>query len=415
MNPLIRRGSKQLIRDINRTIVVNAVRSAGEISRAEIAKATGLGPPTVSGITNELIAAGVLVELDPVADPAGAPTAPVGRRPVMVALEPSAGYAMGAKLTERAVIGVLTDLTGAVVARNDVAFIPGNPSVDDVVSAVADCFDGLLPATGGRTLHGVGVGLAGVIDRRAGVVRHATYASDDARSSWTGATLADRLAERLGHTVVIDNDVNALTAAELWFGAGRGVEDFVTVSIGRGIGLGLVLGGRLHRGWRGGAGEFGHVKVEGSTARCPCGARGCLEAVAGEPAIAAAVGERLGRTLSIDETVALAADGDPHAIAAYAAAGRMLGTAIGNVLNLVDPQLVIVSGEGTRGIEWMLDAVHEGIDTARFNGIGERTVVTVEPWDDEAWARGAASIVLGELFEPPLRPDDGRRPSLTPR
>lgn len=403
----IRTGSKQLIREINQAIVLNAVRMRHAVSRTDIAKQTGLGLPTVSGITAELIDAGLLVEHESEASVSAESTAALGRRPVLLSLNAVAGYALGAKITERQVIAVLTDLDANVVARHDLSL--KRRGIDAVVDAVARCAEALTPSADGRPIHGAGVGLAGVIDRDRGTVRHATY------SDWESVPLASMLGDRLGLPVVVDNDVNALVAAEQWFGAGRGIADFVTVSLGRGIGLGLVLDGRLYRGASGGAGEFGHIKVQADGPLCPCGSRGCLEALVSEPAITAAVSAAKETKLTITKVLALAAGGDPDAIGAYADAGRLLGTAIGNLLNVLNPRLVVLAGEGTRGCPFQLAAIREAMNAAAFDGVADDLELVVEPWDDEAWARGAASLLLGELFQPALRPGEDARPSLTAR
>ena len=403
----IRTGSKQLIREINQAIVLNAVRMGRAVSRTAIAKQTGLGLPTVSGITAELIDAGLLNERDAEPSPSASSAAALGRRPVLLTLNATAGYALGAKITERQVIAVLTDLEANVVARHDLSL--KRRGIDAVIDAVARCAEALTPSADGRAIHGAGVGLAGVIDRDRGVVRHATY------SDWESVPLAALLGDRLGLPVVVDNDVNALVAAEQWFGAGRGIADFVTVSLGRGIGLGLVLDGRLYRGAHGGAGELGHIKVVPDGPLCPCGRHGCLEALASEPAIVAAVSAAKGTKLTISKVLALAAGGDRDAVAAYTEAGRLLGTAIGNLLNVLNPKLVVLAGEGTRGCPFQLAAMREAMDAASFDGIADDLELVVEPWDDEAWARGAASLLLGELFQPALRPGEDSRPSLTAR
>ncbi|WP_116998105.1 ROK family transcriptional regulator [Desertimonas flava] len=406
----IRTGSKQLIREINQAIVLNAVRMRRAVSRTEIAKQTGLGLPTVSGITAELVDAGLLVERESDATAPGSSataSSALGRRPVLLSLNAAAGYAIGAKITERQVVAVLTDLDANVVARHDLSL--KRRDIDAVVDAIGQCADALTPSADGRPIHGAGVGLAGVIDRDRGEVRHATY------SDWESVPLASLLSERLGRPVVVDNDVNALVAAEQWFGAGRGIADFVTVSVGRGIGLGLVLDGRLYRGAHGGAGEFGHIKVMADGPACPCGSRGCLEALASEPAIAAAVSAAKGTKLTITKVLALAASGDDDALRAYADAGRLLGTAIGNLLNVLNPRVVVLAGEGTRGCPFQLAAMREAMEAAAFDGIADDLELVVEPWDDEAWARGAASLLLGELFQPALRPGEDSRPSLTAR
>jgi predicted NBD/HSP70 family sugar kinase len=376
------------------------------VSRTDIARQTGLGLPTVSGITGELVDAGLLTESEPSERPPVADEAPIGRRPVLLSLNPAAGYAVGVKITEKRLIAVLTDLDANVVARHDATLRGG--AIATVVDALAACVATLTPAADGRPVHGVGVGLAGVIDRDRGLVRHATYAA------WRSIPLGSMLEERLGMAVVVDNDVNALVAAEQWFGSGRGQADFIAVSLGRGVGLGLVLDGRLYRGAAGGAGELGHVKVADGGPPCPCGACGCLEAFVSEPAIVSQVSTMKGARQSIGTVLDLAASGDGEVLGVFRSAGHLLGTAIGNVLNVLNPRLVVLAGEGTRGCPYLLGPMRQAMAAAAFDGVADVDVV-VEPWDDEAWARGAASLLLGELFQPALRPGEDARPSLTAR
>ena len=176
-----------------------------------------------------------------------------------------------------------------------------------------------------------------------------------------------------------------------------------------------MLDGRLYRGANGGAGEFGHVKVAVDGPVCPCGSRGCLEAFVSEPALADQVSAAKGVAVSIDDLIALAEAGDDVVIDVYREAGTRLGTAIGNLLNLLNPRLVVLAGEGTRGCPYLLDSMRAAMEQAAFDGILDGVELVVEPWDDEAWARGAASLLLGELFQPALRPGEDGRPSLTAR
>lgn len=187
------------------------------------------------------------------------------------------------------------------------------------------------------------------------------------------------------------------------------------MSLGRGVGLGLVLDGRLYRGANGGAGEFGHVNVAVDGPVCPCGSRGCLEAFVSEPALADQVSAAKGVAVSIDDLIALAEAGDDVVIDVYREAGARLGTAIGNLLNLLNPRLVVLAGEGTGGCPYLLDSMRAAMEQASFDGILDGVDLVVEPSDDEAWARGAASLLLGELFQPALRPGEDGRPSLTAR
>jgi len=387
----LRQGSKDLIREINESLVLSEIRSSPLSSRTGIADRTGLSLPTVSGITARLLQLG-LVEEREVGESTG------GRKPVLLALRPDAGFAVGVKVTETRLVSVLTDLDGTVIDRH-VSELAG-PDVDAVIAGVVEAVDALRPSANARPIHGVGLGLAGMVDRRSGTVRHGTYAN------WVDVPLGDLLTKRLGCHVIVDNDVNALAASEQWYGAGQGVADLAVVSVGRGVGLGLVLDGKLYRGARGGAGEFGHLKVAEGPA-CACGGHGCLEAVASDAAISAEVTTILARAVDIAEAAHLARAGDARIREVFARAGRVLGTAVGNLVNVINPSLVVLAGEGTRAADLLMPGFRAGIAAAVFPGLGDELELVVDDWADDAWARGAASLLLYDLFQPRLRHGEG--------
>lgn len=397
---LMRAGSKQLIREINQSIVLNAIRIHGPISRTDIAAISKLSLPTISGITAEFIDSGLIYERE-----AGVSTG--GRRPVLLSLNHQAGYVVGVKVTEDNVIAALTDLEATVVARHTAQLSSQAP--EGVVSAIALCVDILCTRVGTRPLLGVGVGIAGVIDRQNALIHFATY------FGWRNVPLASLLEQRLHVPVVIDNDVNALTAAEQWFGAGRGTKDFLVVSIGRGVGLGMVLDGQLYRGAEGGAGEFGHTTVVPDGPRCACGKRGCLEALISDLALTNRVSTVLGRQVTIGDAVALGLHGDATVQSIFAAAGRTLGIGVANLVNILNPTLLVIGGEGTNAGALILEPFQAALREHCFNGLYTNVRIVVEPWGDEAWARGAASLILGELFQPALRQGDEERPSFAAR
>ncbi|GAA5107471.1 ROK family transcriptional regulator [Haloechinothrix salitolerans] len=397
MQPM-RTGSKELIREINASLVFRELRAAPLQSRTDLARHTGLSLSTVSEIVAGLLGSGIIEERE-TGRSAG------GRKPVLLAVRPDAGYVVGIKLTETRAVAVLTDLDSVIVERTVTPI--AETSVDAVTEAVVTAVRELLPKAGSRPVFGAGVGLAGVVDPAAGVVRHATYAS------WHDVDLPRLLTERVGLPVVVDNDVNTLVASEQWFGAGRDATDFAVVSIGRGVGLGMVLDGRLYRGASGGAGEFGHTKVTADGPRCACGGVGCLETLVGEPAIRAKASEHLGKHVTTDEVIDLARGGHDALRAIFTDVGRTLGTAVGNLVNLLNPKLVILTGEGTRAADLFRDGFDAALGDAVFDGLQQDLDVVVDTCDDETWAQGAAGLFLGELFQPKLRPSDAGRPSLT--
>jgi predicted NBD/HSP70 family sugar kinase len=220
---------------------------------------------------------------------------------------------------------------------------------------------------------------------------------------WGGIDLAGLLARAFDLPVFLDNDVNTLTVAAQLYGAGTGASTFVVVTVGRGIGMGLVVNGDLYRGRHGAAGELGHVLAVPDGPACWCGRRGCLEAIAAEPALVRDVLAATGRLRAPGDLANLAGR-EPGVAAILANAGRLVGRAVGDAVMVLDPERVIVSGEGVRLGAVYLDAIAEGV-RAHHGMTGLELVV--EPWGDEAWARGAATLVLRELFHPAHLREDG--------
>jgi predicted NBD/HSP70 family sugar kinase len=181
----------------------------------------------------------------------------------------------------------------------------------------------------------------------------------------------------------------------------------LTITIGRGIGLGIVVGGQLYRGSQGGGGEFGHIVVDPEGPVCGCGKKGCLEAYAAEPALLRQAQEaREAGSLpdfeTLEDLIALGRKGEPAAVKIFTEAGEVLGREIANLLNLFNPELVLVSGEGTRIGDLIFKPMLTAIDSFALATLRSDTEVRIDPWGDDAWAVGAASLVLQEVFSSPL-------------
>lgn len=402
----MRTGRRELIRDLNRSLVLNLVRERDGLSRAALARISGLSPSTVTAITASLLEDGYLLED---AEPVAATTPnTIGRPATMLRVDPSAGYVVGIKVAPDSLTATVTDL--AATPLGIVSVPRGHEStpdeVGDLVSRVVA--DALAAADVERDrVVGVGVGVPGPVDPETGRV------ADSPLLGWGHLDLIALLEERLGVPVLLDNDVNTLTIAEQLFGAGRGVAHLLVVTVGRGIGMGLVVNGLVHRGARGGAGEIGHVQVVSNGPDCWCGRRGCLEAVAAEPAVVREVLASTGRLVQPADIAVLAAR-DPEIAGIVERAGHHVGRAVAGIATVLDPQRVVISGEGVRLGEHYVDAIRsEFMEHERE----ERSIeVVIEPWGDEAWARGAASLVLRELFHPAhLRDEATSSPSSTER
>ncbi len=388
-----RRGSRSLLRDLNVSLLIELVRRAGTVSRADLARQSRLSAPTVSNIVDKLIKRGIFNEVS-LAPSSG------GRPPVLLSIDPKAGYVVGIKLRAEGLTTVICDLDAQVVAsRETEASLVGNPNaailaIEQAVLRVLR--DATVPQS---KVLGVGVGLPGIIDTDRGICNfsHLLW--------WRDVDLAGPLRKRLGLPVWVDNDVNTLAVAEKWAGDAPDARDFVTLSVGRGVGLGIVIDRSIYRGANGAAGEFGHVIVEPGGAKCECGRFGCLEAIVGEGALRRSVGERLGHDVTRTELIALIREGDEVARSVVEAAGRRLGQAVANMMTILNPELLIICGEGTELGSAFIDPIVAAVRDQTFGDLGRGVEVKVQQWGDEAWAVGAATQVLRESFSLPNTED----------
>ncbi len=211
-----------------------------------------------------------------------------------------------------------------------------------------------------------------------------------------GATLR----RALDLPVVVENNVNALSVAEKLFGQGRGFDDFLVVTIGNGIGAGVIAGGSILRGRAGGAGDIGHVPVVADGPLCQCGNHGCLEALIGQGALVSAA--RAAGVIEgyegIDQLRAAADAGDERAQAIFASAARLLGRVLAGVVNVLDPELVVLLGEGVEAWRHWEGTFEPALRASLVPG-KRGVAVTVETWRDDRWAQGAAALVLATPFD----------------
>ncbi|MGV9915367.1 ROK family transcriptional regulator [Streptomyces tendae] len=357
--------------------------SQGPLTRLELARRAGLSPAAVTKAVRPLIEAGYLTES--AADDA---RPALGRPASLVRVDGGRALFAGIKVTGDEVIGVLTDLCCRVLLARRLPLADRAPQA--VLATLADLTQELLAEADGLGVHVVGAGVAvsGDVDRSAGLVRYSPFLE------WREVPLAELAAMTTGLPVTVDNDVRALTVAEQWFGAGVGLSDFALVTVGAGIGCGLVVHGRVVAGAHGVAGEIGHVTVDPAGPLCHCGNRGCVEAVAGDAAIVARVRAATGAEVAdAAQAAALAHDGVPGAQEAYARAGEAIGRGIATVANLLGPERVIISGEGLAAYDLFAEQIRDSFAASAFGSAAQCDVQT-RPLPFEEWARGAAATAI---------------------
>jgi predicted NBD/HSP70 family sugar kinase len=374
-------------RDLNRSAIFRMIVTSGPIARTQIAKTLGLSPATVTAVTRELLDQGIVRVAERAPSKGGRPA-------LLLELVGGAASAFGVKVAPDHLVGVRVDLEARLVERYELPFdAAAEDAIDELARILADW---IRQGPGDPPLLGVGLGVAGVFDARTGTLQSPLL-------GWRDVKLAEVVQKKLGVPVFVDNDVNTLAVAERLYGRGHDVENFITVTLGRGVGLGIVAGGDIYRGFGGGAGEFGHTFAVEDGPVCTCGKRGCLEAVVADPALIAE-GRRLGLLEpgdGIERLHARAHDGHLQARQIYHDAGTQLGRAVAGLVNVLAPQLVLVSGEGTQAWPYLGEAFAAAYDANVFPPLGQ-VAVEVDPWDDAKWAIGAATLVLRATFVPGL-------------
>ena len=364
--------------DLLPAAILGLLGSRGSSSRADIARLLRVSPAAVTQATKGLIGRGLVAELE--AEPSRG-----GRPARLLGLVREAASAIGVKVTADHVATVRVTLDGLVEAYSTRPF---DPSAPDALDRLGRLLAEAVAAHPGALL-GVGVGVPGSVDSQAsGVVTAPTL-------GWSELAVGAHLRAERGVPVLLDNDVNTLAAAERLYGVGQDAASYLVVTIGRGIGCGVVVDGAIYRGARGGAGEIGHVPVTDDGPECACGGTGCLEALIGEEALVRRARELgvVGPSDGIAELTGAADAGSEAAIEIFATAGRLLGRALAGVVHTIDPGVLVIQGEGvTAWRHWQ--SPFEASFRRHLMPSRRSLRYQVHAWSEQQWTLGAASLVL---------------------
>jgi predicted NBD/HSP70 family sugar kinase len=369
--------------------VIEALGQRGVASRADIARATGLSRTTVSSLVGDLKGAGLLVERP--ADGDGQDQS-VGRPPVLLSFDRSAGAVVGIDFGHSHIGVVVSDLSHTVLAelwRDADVDSSASHGLDIATELVESALD--EAGVERERVLGVGLGIPGPITTESG-----TVGSTSILPGWVGVDAASAMHERLGMRVRVENDANLGALAELMWGAGRGAEDFIFVSVRSGIGAALVIDGQLYRGTGGTAGELGHTLFRENGEVCRCGNRGCLETVAGTSAVAGAFNAVRGGHIGVHELIERAHAGDSLAQRVIAEAGRSIGVALANLCNVFNPERVIIGGDLSAAGDVLLAPMAESIGRFAIPSAAAEVDVVAGQLGRRAEVMGALALILHE-------------------
>lgn len=386
---------KRTSRDIrrgNRNEVLRHVIASSPVSRQELAAATGLSLATVANLVGELLDRGVLVEV-------GYEDSEGGRPRGLIAMRADGGALIGVDVSELRVHVELFDLELRTLDRAVEPLTSDDRRPEQVVERIVSGVRTVLERSGiePSLVFGVGVGVLGLVEREGSL---SVYAPN---WNWHDVPLRELLAQRLDFPIYLDNPLMASTVAELWFGAARGCQDVVVITLGKSVGAGIAVGGALYRGATNTAGEWGHCLLELDGRACRCGAMGCVETYIGAPGIIKTLREvepesplLLGDCFdTIDALARALAKGDAVAAETARRTARYLGVAIGSLINLLNPQVIVLSSwVATRIGDALLAGMREAIAEHALPRPLEGTRIMLCPIPNNPVSLGAATFAL---------------------
>ncbi|KKK38691.1 ROK family transcriptional regulator [Mesobacillus campisalis] len=384
------RGTFQLMKSVNKSIILNKIRIAEPISRAQIAKETSLTPPTVSSIVKELLEEG-LVRESQLGESSG------GRKPTMLHINSGAFYVIGVDAGPETVEGVLTDLTGEILQRakqklekplNNEKFI--DILKDNIRHNLA------APGIDQTKIIGIGIAMHGVVDVETGMSLVAP------NLNLKNVPIKQELEKEFNIAIKVENDARAMALGESWFGGHGEADSMVAVNIGRGVGAGVVMNGKLYHGAQGIAGEFGHMTIDLNGSICECGNPGCLQTFVSGASIAERARSRMGEGAPStgQEVYELAQEGHAASIKLLQETGRIIGIGLINLVHLINPRKIVLGGGVMKSEAFLMPAILETIRQRALTPKARQTSISVTRLGEDATLLGAVALLLVEMFDP---------------
>ncbi len=378
--------------------ILRTIKERGSISRTELQQITGLSWGTITNTTRELLTRNLILE-------EGTLPTKAGRKPMRLAINPGPHALIGVDIAPHRLRAIALNLSGEPLFFQEkeytIALAP-----ERVLDLVADLIRAAQaePAVARRTLLGVGVAAPGALDVVTGTLRHAPRLP-----AWNNVPIRDYLESKIGHTVLLEHDPNCLALAERWFGEASAAEDVLCILLSDGIGMGILLNGEIFRGSQQLAGEFGHITVDPNGPACACGDYGCIEAFCSISAVIDAArhnttgqsaflrGIFATRLPTLGELIEAARQNDPAAREAFHHMGRYLGLGAANLVDLLNPALIVLAGPLTAASDFFMESLNSSLSAHAWRHSTRHVIIS--RLGPRAIAIGACGRVLQSLFE----------------
>jgi glucokinase-like ROK family protein len=397
-------ADQNLVRKLNTALVINTLRHRAPLSRAELASDTGLNRSTISSIINELLSDRLVQETTLQSDR-------IGRPGMLLELNPSGGFAVGIELGVDFISLVVTDFVANVLWRQRLKSDPSDGQKTILERAYGMTETALREGSqGGLRPLGIGLGVPGLVDLRQGELKIAP------NLGWMDLPLCQLWSQRFNLPVFVENDAKAAALGEYYFGAARGLSDFIFLLAGVGLGAGILIDGKLLRGSHGYSSEVGHMILDPDGELCGCGKRGCWETLVGpravvrrfrktlregQPSTLLHAAENAPESITFEAVANAALQGDPAALTAMREVGSSLGFGIANLVNIFNPQMVVLGGELNYASDILLPVVEKVVVSNAMTLPGQDVKIAASAHGRDACVMGAATLVLDDILREP--------------
>ena len=337
--------NQQVVKRNNKSLVLQIIMEQEPLSRADIAQVTGLNKATVSSMVNELLEEDLVYESGP-GESSG------GRRPVLLHFNNVAGYSIGIDIGVNYILSILTDLKGEIHIKRSQSVQDASYSVviNQVKTSIRSLIEEMPNSRYG--IVGIGIGVPGLVDHE-GIVLLAP------NLGWKNRNLKKEIEEEFKLPVCIENEANAGAYSEKQFGPHQNIQDFIYVSAGIGLGVGIILNGDLYRGKSGFSGEMGHMILDINGKPCTCGSQGCWEAYASEHALLKAANDK---NATLESLIQLAEENDEATLNLFEEIGCYLGYGINNIINTFNPEQVTIGNRLAMAKKWLEAPIRKTIE-----------------------------------------------------
>ena len=389
---MMRKGTFQWMKSVNRSIILNKIRTDSPISRAQIAKETKLTPPTVSSNVKALIEQGIVIESE-LGESQG------GRKPTMLLINHEEFYVIGVDVGPQAIDFAIADIAGNIITRASSKLT--TPITNFEFLTILK--EGIHTLMADSSIHvekmiGIGIAMHGVVEVETGTSLYAP------NLGLTNIPIQQELEQEFELEVKVENDARVMALGESWFGEHGKIDNMLAVNLGRGVGAGIVIGGKLFHGAQDIAGEVGHMTIDIHGEICECGNRGCLQTLATGSAIAKKalkVLEEMDPLSITGETVyELASSGNEACLEILEDTGKVIGIGLTNLIHIINPERIVLGGGVTKSSKFMLPAIHDSIERRALTPQARKTEVVVSRLGDDATISGAIALILVDFFDP---------------